>query len=278
MKQELLWVFVAAIVALPAGAPLAADVAAPQQQRPAEVAPVRPYDIVLEIGAGAASRPAYEGAKDYKFSPTGFVVLHKLWLPGFGVVKDGRTTEGFSFGPSFRYVPKRDSSDYTELRGLNDVDAAYELGGKVSYTFGMIRPRVAVRYGLGGHHGVVGEAALDFIFRPGAATEFTIGPHASFASAEYMRTYLGVSPTEAARSGLRTYDPNGGIKGAGAQITGRHEFTPEWSLVGSLVYEKLVGDAADSPIVKVGDNDQFTAKLGLTYKFGLMLFNNKSKR
>jgi len=274
MKQVWLRFGVAAVAALPAGAARAADAVVPQQQRPAYVAPARPYDIVLEIGAGAASRPAYEGAKDYKFSPTGFVVLHKLWLPGYGVVKDGRTTRGLSFGPSFRYVPKRDSNDYAELRGLNDVDAAYELGGKVSYTFGMIRPWVAVRYGLGGHHGVVGETALDFIFRPSAVTEFTIGPRASFASAEYMRTYLGITPTEAARSGLRTYDPDGGIKGAGAQITGRYEFTPEWSLVGSLVYEKLVGDAADSPIVQVGNDDQFTAKLGLTYKFGLKLFDN----
>jgi outer membrane scaffolding protein for murein synthesis (MipA/OmpV family) len=44
------------------------------------VAPVhqaqRAHDVVMEIGLGAALRPAYEGAKDYEISPTGFFSLH----------------------------------------------------------------------------------------------------------------------------------------------------------------------------------------------------------
>ena len=44
-------------------------------------------------------------------------------------------------------------------------------------------------------------------------------------------------------------------------------------MVGELIYERLIGDAADSPIVQVGgDVNQLTAKLGLSYKFGLKLF------
>ena len=39
-------------------------------------------------------------------------------------------------------------------------------------------------------------------------------------------------------------------------------------------HEKLIGDAADSPIVQVGSENQYTAKLGLTYMFSLKLFGN----
>jgi outer membrane protein len=138
----------------------------------------------------------------------------------------------------------------------------------------MFRPWLAVRYGLGGHDGIVAETGLDLRFRPTDITEFTVGPRASFATGQYMKTYFGVTPTESIQSGLRVYNPGGGIKGAGFEVSGRYEFTPQWALVGMAFYERLIGDAADSPIVKLGDENQLTAKLGLSYKFGLKLFND----
>jgi len=218
--------------------------------------------------------PAYEGAKGYEFNPTGFLTLHYLWLPGFGNVKSDRTSDGFSIGPSFRYLHKRDSNDHPELRGLNNVDATFELGGRIGYQWNMLRSWLAVRYGLGGHNGIVAETGIDLRFRPSAVTEFTIGPRASFANSEYMRTYFGVTPAESTQSGLSAYNPSGGIKGTGLEVTGRYEFTPEWSLVSSAVYEKLIGRAADSPVVRIGNENQITAKLGLSYKLGLKLFSN----
>lgn len=260
------------------GSALAADLP-PAPDNPAKPQPiasaVRPYDIILEVGGGVAWRPAYEGAKSNEFSPTGIATLHYLRLPGIGVVKEEgvKDYEGFSFGPSFRYVRKRDSNDYPELRGLNNIDAAFELGGRFAYTFSMLRPWIAVRYGLGGHSGIVGETGLDFMFRPNAVTEFGIGPRASFANSEYMKTYLGVTPAAALTSGLRPYQPGNGFKGAGLEFNGRYEFIPQWSVVGSFSYERFIGDAADSPIVKAGSADQYTARLGLSYKFGLKLFS-----
>lgn len=262
------------LFALPCGAALAADVLVPQPPVPAAVAPVRTYDIVLEVGAGGQVRPAYEGAKAYEFAPTGFVTVHQLWLPWFGTVRDGRPKDGWSFGPSFRYLSGRESNDYAQLRGLNDIDAAFEVGARVAYTFGMFRPSVAIRQGFGGHSGIVGEAAFDAVLYPTAATEFTIGPRVSFANGEYMRTYFGVSPVESANSGLLVYDAGSGIKGMGVELTGRYRFNEKWALASSFSYEKLLGDAKDSPIVRTGDDDQFSAKLGITYTFAQKLFAN----
>ena len=230
-------------------------------------------DIVLELGAGAAFRPAYEGASDYRATPFPVVTLHYLWLPGLGEVKSNRLRrDGFSFGPSFRYVRKRDSTDYDKLRGLNDVDAAFELGGRFAYTFGMFRAHASLRRGLGGHEGLVGEAGLDVTLNPTSVTELSFGPRVSYADGEYMRTYLGVTLPESIASGLTAFDPGGGIKGAGAELNARYAFTPQWSLLGTLGYERLVGDAAESPIAQAGSVDQFTARLGLSYRFGLDLF------
>jgi outer membrane protein len=261
----------AMLLTLPAGAALAADLGAtPPAAR--EQAAASPYDLILELGAGAELKPAYPGASEYEVDPWPVVTLHYLWLPGLGEVKRGRIEQGFSFGPSFRYVSKRDSADYPDLNGLNDIDAAFELGGKFSLTYGMWRPFIAVRHGFGGHDGIVGEAGIDAIFHPTDITEITIGPRVSFANDEYMQTYFGVTPPESVRSGFAVYDPGGGFKGVGFEIGGRYEFTPQWALVGSLAYERLVGDAADSPIVQAGEENQFTARLGLSYRFGLNLF------
>ena len=111
---------------------------------------------------------------------------------------------------------------------------------------------------------------------PTELTELTVGPRASFANSEYLQTYLGVTPAEAALSKvLWAYAPGGGFKGVGLDATARYQFTPEWAVVSELIYERLIGDAADSPIVQVGgDVNQLTAKLGLSYKFGLKLFKD----
>jgi outer membrane protein len=264
------------LVSLPAGSALAADFGAAPYPAPAAIAPARLYDIVMEVGFGGAYSPSYEGAKDYDISPTGFVTLHQLWLPGFGTIKDGRrTVEGWSFGPSFRYLSARDSNDHAALYGLNDVDAAFELGVKVAYTYGgWLRPSLALRHGFGGHDGIVGEAAIDALFFPTPETEFTIGPRVSFANGAYMSTYFGITPGESSNSGLPVYDAGSGFKGVGLEASGKYRFTEQWAVFSSLAYEKLVGDAAASPIVKDGGSaDQFTGKLGLTYTFGMKVFD-----
>jgi outer membrane protein len=261
---------IAATAALPlsAAAATAADIG---PVVPPDKTAERSYDLVLELGLGAAYGPAYEGASEDRFTPWPIVTLHYLWLPGFGEVK-GNRRDGFSFGPDFRYVRKREAADYAALRGLNDVDGAFEVGGKFAYTFGIFRAHATLRRGFGGHEGFVGEAGIDATFYPTSVTEVSFGPRMSYADAEYMRTYLGVTPAESITSGLAAYDPRGGIKGVGAELNARYMFTPQWSVLGTLQYERLVGDAADSPIAQAGSVDQFTAKLGLSYRFGLNLF------
>lgn len=263
----------AVALASASSAALAADI--PPAPVKAPVAVQQPYDLIIELGAGAQVRPDYPGAKNYEVWPTGFVTLHYLELPGFGVLKNARTVEqGWSFGPSFNLQSKRKTSDYPELFGLNDIDMTFELGAKVGYTFDWIRPWIAARYGLGGHSGIVGETGLDFIFRPSEVFQWSVGPRASFANRDYMETYFGITPAESALSGtLAAYSPGGGFKGVGAELNARYEFAPQWAVRGEFIYERLIGDAADSPIVQqVGSANQYTAKLGLTYMFNLRLF------
>jgi len=229
-------------------------------------------DIVLELGGGALVRPAYEGADDYTLHPWPIVELRFLRLPVLGTFGGGPET-GLSFAPSFRFVEERDDDDYSELTGLGDVDFAFEAGGKVGYRQGMLRGFVAIRHGFGGHEGIVGEAGLDLIVAPTPSLEVSGGPRLSFASDDYLDTYLGVTAAQSAASGLPVFDPDGGIKGVGVAGEAKYALTPRWSLVGEAGYERLIGDAADSPITDRGSENQFSAAIGLSYRFGLNLYD-----
>jgi outer membrane protein len=137
----------------------------------------------------------------------------------------------------------------------------------------MFRAVAAVRQGFGGHDGIVGEGGVDFVVEPVPPLTVSVGPRVSFASEDYMETYFGVDAAQSAASGLPVFDAEGGIKGVGVEAEWRYALTRRWALVGEAGYERLVSDAADSPITEVGSENQFSAALGLTYRFGLDFYD-----
>lgn len=262
----------ASLLALAAAAPAsAADVAV--YEDPAPVVATSNTDVVIELGLGGRISPKYEGSKDYEVSPFPIIGLGYLNIPG--VLEIGSLSPqggGLSIGPSFGYTGERESRDYSELRGLSDVDATYEAGIKLGYEWQYAEIYGAARYAFGGGEGVVGEVGANVIARPTAALELKAGPFASFASEDYTEAYFGVSAANSFRSGLRAYDPDGGFKSVGVAASARYEFRPDWFLNADASYSRFVGDAKDSPIVAVGDENQYTFGLGLSKRFTLDLF------
>ena len=61
-------------------------------------------------------------------------------------------------------------------------------------------------------------------------------------------------------------------KSVGVAASARYEFRPDWFLNADASYSRFVGDAKDSPIVAVGDENQYTFGLGLSKRFTLDLF------
>ncbi|MEM9206576.1 MAG: MipA/OmpV family protein [Pseudomonadota bacterium] len=227
-------------------------------------------DIVLEIGFGGTVQNRFEGSDEYVISPMPIIAIEYFSLPNgwtFGGPKD---QSSISFRPDFKFRGERDGDDVAV--GIPDVDKAYEVGGAVAARFGAIEAEVAVRYGFGGHNGVVGEATVRAHFQPTDRWTFSFGPQVTFATEDYMDTYFEVTAAQSVASGLKAFDPEGGIKSVGVVAKTRIRLTNEWSLLGNASYHKLAFDAADSPIVKTGDREQFTFGAGLSYRFGLDLF------
>lgn len=200
--------------------------------------------IAFELGLGLRTAPAYEGSDDYVTGPTGSASLSALQM--FGLNIDRGDGLGFGFGPSFRYIAERDHDDHRRLTGIDDVDAALEIGAKLSYNWGHAEVSGALRKGFGGHHGLVADLAADAIIPVGSSTEVRVGPRLSFADDAYMETYFDVP----GGAFLPSYSADGGLYKTGLEVSVSHDFNDVWAVEGALGWNHLTGDAGDSPIVE----------------------------
>jgi outer membrane protein len=229
-------------------------------------------DLRVRIGAGAELRPEYPGADKDKAGPLFDVsIAHgtdpfKFKAPddsgGIALVN----SRGFSFGPAANLVGSRNDSDVGAPVGR--VGPTVEVGAFAGYRFDNYRVRAELLKGIGGHKGVRGELAVDRIWRDGDRYVFSLGPRVLFSDSQYERAFFGVTPTAALATGLPAFRPNGGIYGIAAASGLTVQLGDHWGLFGYARYERLIGDAAKSPIVRqYGSRNQVSAGLGLSYTF-----------
>ncbi|MDB5561159.1 MAG: hypothetical protein JWN11_577 [Hyphomicrobiales bacterium] len=232
-------------------------------------------NLVIDVGAGVGTAPAYEGSADYATAFVPIIKVERLNIPGLTETGSGDHT-GFSIHPSFSYVGVRASAGHAALSGLDDVAATYGAGAKLAYEWKLgpdasVQVYGAARYTFGGASGLVGEVGANLIARPAPGLEIIIGPVLNLASNSYMDTYFGVTPAQALQTGgrLTAFDPEGGLKSVGFSASGRYEFLPDYFLNVDASYHRMVGGAANSPIVQAGSQNQFTISAGLSRRFSL---------
>ena len=230
------------------------------------------------IGLGPQFVPSYPGADGVVLRPLGdfsradegeeFAFEAPDENFGFVLVDTGR----LSFGPVAGLEGSRSSSDTSGL--LPDVDLSIELGGFVqAYVSDALRLRTEVRQGVTGHEGLIADLSADYVMRDGDRQVISIGPRLSFADARYQGAYFGVDPVNAFPPLLPAYDPDGGLQSVGAALGVTQQFNERWGIVGYAKYDRLVGDAGDSPVVaRFGSKDQYAGGVALTYTFDGKLF------
>jgi MipA family protein len=229
---------------------------------------------VLDLGAGVMAQPRYPGSDETIFVPYPLIAVSKFFLPGYGQIDESNSTRRLSIYPSFNYIGKRNSSDSNELEGLKDVDWALEAGIGISYRYDWIRGFAEVRQGFNGYSGQVAQFGIDLIGNPSEDLELRFGPRAGWGSANYMDTYFGISGSEAAASPLydKAYKADAGFNTVGLAGSASYSLSDDWKLHALVGWDRLVGDAGNSPIVKEGSENQYYAGAGLTYRFAFDLF------
>ena len=243
----------------------------------AQEPPAEGGDWNVVLGAGAIYAPDYEGSKDYEVLPfpylsVGYKDIAYLRGPEIGVniirIKPAEDMK-ISLGPIARYRRDRSEKRNRALVGLGKVDAAIEVGGAARFDVGPAWLELSVAKDVaGGHDGVVGTATGGADFDLSDDLSLSLSATTSWADDKYMRSYFGVTPTQAARSGLPVYSAGKGIKDAGANIGLHYRLTDHWMIAATGGYKRLLNDAKDAPLVQLrGSPDQWQGGVFVAYRF-----------
>lgn len=231
---------------------------------------------IVSVGGTAKLGPEYPGSNKFSFSGSPSLSFRRPGeTPSFGAPDDGLDyrlfqSKTFSFGPVAKFQSGRYSGSDNQLFGLRDVPWTIEAGAFVEFwpIRDRLRTRLEVRQGFHGHHGVIADASVDWVERFGAFT-LSGGPRVSLANGSYMDRNFGISPAESAVNGIVTpYKAKGGLKSVGVGAALDYQWSPVWTTRAFIKYDRLMGSAHNSPIVRViGERDQLSFGLGATYSF-----------
>lgn len=244
---------------------------------------------MVNLGAAIGVAPDYLGSDDTEVAPLFAlsVTTERFTFRNNGQGLEVDLSRAFGSGPGFigwgpilRYDGGRNDSDKVEdavVSRMAPVEAAFEAGGFVEATLPLagtgtepllVTARLSVVQGLdGGHEGLLAEAQLGVVKPLG---RWSVGGGITLAAADgdYTNAYFGVSAADAAVTGLDAYQAGGGLRDAGLAAFASYAVNDRLSVDLSAGYSKLLGDAADSPVVvDRGQAGQAFVGLGVTWQF-----------
>jgi outer membrane protein len=234
-------------------------------------------DWLVTLGVEGRLLPSFEGSSNYVVWPYPIINVRKAGTPrDFTSPRDGFSVAivnigQFRVGPTGKLALPRRESDDIALRGLGNVPWKFEIGGFAEYwPWQWLRTRVEVRQGVSGHHGIVSDLTADVVMPMTPIWTLSAGPRLSLATADALQPYFGVTPAQSLTSGLPVYSPKGGVRSVGFGAQARQQWTPRWATNLYVEYDRLLGDAAKSPILtRNGSVDQVTVGVGVSYTFDI---------
>jgi len=227
----------------------------------------------LNLGAGPFFSPAYPGSGSTRVHPFPYLNGgYGEWLD-FDVLDGVRISalqgHGFSLGSMLRLREGRDASDARRnLMGLRSFSDTVEGGAFLAYTAGPLYADVSLTQDLARSHGGAALEARAFLSIPVGRVAFTAGPELRAVTRQYAQSYYGISEAEAARTRYSAYRAGGSLERIGGLAVMQWRVSEQWSLQGYVEYGRLLGAAAESPLVKTsgGSLDQIQAGLFLSYR------------
>jgi len=226
------------------------------------------------VGFGMGMAPDYEGSDEYTVIPIPQFRYNwenrcyiNLLGPSLRVnLIPGRT---FGFGPMLRYQSGRDSVDDDLVDKFEKVDSALEAGAFGSVIFNNFILYTAFNADTtDSHGGYLVDLAGGYRFGIESNVQFIALALGTYASDDYMETYFGIDEKNSERSGLPEYSAGAGLKDIGLMGALQYRLDSNWAILGIMKYTRLLGDAADSPIVdQRGDANNFMDGIIINYSF-----------
>lgn len=234
-----------------------------------------PDGATVTVGAGVAVVPEYSGSDKTRVAPVIGVDYQNAngWfassLRGLGYVT---VLDGFKLSAALGYAGARDDSKRTfgagsdDLRGMGKISGAAIAAFDAAYDFGPVKVGLDAHLALsnrdrGNTFGL--SASVPLI--KSAADQLSLGVKAQYGDAKNNRTFYGVTAEQSARSGYRAYQAGAGFESTEFGATWRHVIDKNWSVNTVAGVQHVVGDAADSPLVKRATAPLLMVTAGYTF-------------
>lgn len=222
------------------------------------------------IGLAALGTYEYSGSDETRtlVLPTLDYTWANGWFAGVnGVGRQWTAGERLQYGLKVGFDMGREEGRSTALRGLGNVDASAEVGGFARYALGNgFAAKTSLRAGSGvDSKGALWDLGLEYGQALGTSWRLGSELTATYANADYLQSYFGVTAKQAQASGYVVYTPSAGLRDVSARVSLTYLISPQWSLTGGLRHTQLLGDAKDAPMVRKTSAN--TALLALGYAF-----------
>ena len=229
----------------------------------------------FDIIAGVEAEPEYAGSDDLAIEPDGF--LRATWLdePGDRYwVALGGLGLATDFNPDVTLTAELEYEEGREgesqpLEDFEDVDATIELQVGLwkrlgNWTLGAVaQPDL-----LGGIKGNVAFVALGYDTMLSDDLRFDATADVSWGDNLHHDVEFGVNARDSAASGLRQYDPAGGIKSTSLGVGFEYFVSDAWSVLLGAEAEYYFDEAADGPLIEEeGSRVTVEGLLGVRFSF-----------
>lgn len=229
------------------------------------------------IGIGARLRPAYDGADSNRGDVIPYLRLygeHFFARTTQGILEGGwrtRPSGGVVFGAQLAYEEGRVTEDSAFLKehGFADLDPGASLGlhAEGDWNIGPMPLNVLLRY----RHDVESDRGAQADLRVTAGIldwrrlQAGLFGQLTWGDGESTQRYFGITPQQAATTGLPAYGAGAGLRSIQLGLVGDIDLSRHWVGLWGITAQKLQGDAKNSPIVL--DKSNWRANAGVAYRF-----------
>ena len=228
------------------------------------------WNIELSGGLMYMYGPKYDGSDNYEsevFPAVSMEYKNGLIFVGImdGIGSNFLQGENYKVGASIGYnFGREESADKENLRGMGDIDSGVAATLKGEYSLGPVDISGEVSTGTE-DNGTTAKIELGTMLPVTEQLMVMISVGSTWADATHMESYFGVSSAQSASSGYRCFEAESGLKSAGISVGTVYNISENWDVMLVVNGDQLLGDAADSPIVK----EDFAVSVfsTLNYKF-----------
>lgn len=248
----------------------------------------------MYVGLGVMSAPRYKGSDERDTDPVALVQVqwsNGIFLSGLSLGMHLSPEPTVEYGPLLAIEPGRHASGSQKLSGIdgiggvsiagpgsvdtpspsspalrfNEVSSRPVAGGFFNYYLDeSLRLTSSLLYGAG-------EDRNGLLLQAGVQKSLaTFGPHhrvavsagVTFANRHYMQDYFGAQPATGSGAG---FAPSSGLRDVQLTLHWNWELSRLWLLSSQVSAQRLMGDAADSPMTARRNN--IAVRTGLAYRF-----------